>query len=391
MHIAHVQGTFSPEHGGPTKSLTNYCRSQVKAGHRVGVWALEGFPDTSPAVILERPIEMHVCRASLPTRLGRSPELCRQLAACDTPDLFHVHGVWLRALQYGADEALQRRRPYLVELMGTYEPWSLRHKWLQKRVARWWYQDRLLNNAACLHVNSRQEAEHLRTLGFQRPIAIIPVGVDLTEIAEQNLRLPQAAPWPQLTDRQYILYLSRLHPKKRLDLLIRSWSKIAPLFPDCLFVIAGTGEQTYIDECHKIATDLGVAEKCVWTGHVNELQKNWLYSHAHCYVLPTFSENFGNTVAEALAHKTPVITTHHTPWVELPKYHCGWLVDNSENQLSDALTEAMNISPAARRQMGENGELLVRDYFSLERVCKDILEVYSWLVNGEPKPDCILG
>jgi glycosyltransferase involved in cell wall biosynthesis len=209
-------------------------------------------------------------------------------------------------------------------------------------------------------------------------------------IAAQMALLPQESPWREVEGHPYFLYLSRLHPKKRLDLLIRSWAKLASDFPDWRLVIAGAGEQMYIDECRQITDQLGISEKCLWLGHVNELQKSWLFVHAHCYVLPSYSENFGNTVAEALAHKTPVITTCYTPWAELPKHQCGWLIDNSEDQLLYALEEAMNISPAIRLAMGNNGAALVRSRYSLELVSKDILEVYEWLLNGRTKPDCVI-
>ena len=390
MHIAHVQGTLSPEHGGPTKSLANYCRIQANSGHRVSVWTLEGFAHTSDAIRIAPPVEMHVHPVSPPWRLGRSPVLRRALINSDTADVYHLHGAWLRVLHYGADEAMCRKRPFIVELMGMYEPWSLRHKWLKKRVARAWFQDQLLRNAACLHVNSELEAEHVRENGFRRPIAVIPVGVAVDEVMSQMAQLPLESPWDELKQQPYVLYLSRVHPKKRLDLLIRSWGKLARNFPDWRLVIAGAGEQTYIDECHHIADQLGISEMCLWTGHVDELQKSWLFSHAQCYVLPTFSENFGNTVAEALAHKTPVITTIHTPWAELPKHQCGWLVDNSEDELRHALAEAMRMSPETRQAMGNNGQLLVRSRFSLEFVCNNIQSVYNWMLNGGPVPDCVM-
>ena len=196
MRICHVQGIFSPEHGGPAQSLSNYCRSQTKAGHQVSAWVLDGFPNLSAALRLEPPVEMHVCRVDPPARLGGSSALRRQLREAESPDIYHLHGAWLRAMYYGAVEARHRQRPYVLEVMGMYEPWALRQKWLQKRIARWWFQDRILREAACLHVNSHQEADYLRKLGFKAPIAVIPVGVDVeailaakSEVRSQNRSL----------------------------------------------------------------------------------------------------------------------------------------------------------------------------------------------------------
>jgi glycosyltransferase involved in cell wall biosynthesis len=451
MNIAHIQGIFSPEHGGPAQSLTNYCRGQVAAGHRVSVWTLEGFPHTSAAIRLESPIEMHVCRVNQPVRLGCSTEMCRQLRAADVPDVYHLHGAWLRAMHYGAVEAVRRKRPYVVELMGMYEPWALGQKWLQKRLARWWFQDRILRGAACLHVNSNQEAGYLRELGFKTPVAVIPVGADVEKIERLKAETLKLEPGPVrlenkkefqpgsasasgasfgappkdsaatpspisssqvvsvsefqlsafnnasisqlpsplgLDGRPFVLFLSRLHPKKGLDLLIRCWAKNRKS-DDWMLVIAGTGTPDYVNQCRELAEQLGIANQCLWLGHVDELQKSWLFTYAHCYALPTSSENFGNTVAEALAHGTPVITTRHTPWTDLPKHRCGWLVDNTETELCGALDEAMRLSVATRQAMGGNGIALVRGKYSLELVCKNILAVYEWVLGGGPKPDCV--
>lgn len=358
-------------------------------GHKVSVWTLEGYPQTSPAIRLPPPVEMHIFQAKWPAKLSRSIEMSRQLRKMSSPDIYHLHGAWLRALHYGAVEARRRRRPCIVEIMGMYEPWQLRQKWLQKRVARWWFQDRILREASCLHVNSAQEATYLRSLGFKPPIAVIPVGVDMEEIVRRKAMLPPDSPWPELGGKPYVLYLSRLHPKKGLDLLIRSWAQVARDFPGWQLVIAGTGTQTYVDACRQLAAQLGVSQQCLWVGHVDELQKSWLFSRAHCYVLPTQSENFGNVVAEALAHGTPVITTRQTPWAVLEKNGCGWIADYMEDEICVALRKALKLDTIARQSMGDRGENLVRSHYSLQSVLEKINAVYTWLLTGGTVPDCV--
>src|SRR5437762_831186 len=121
MHIIRVMGTFSPEHGGPRHSITNYCMGEVERGHRVSLRVLEGFPNTSPAVRLPAPVDMFVGKVEFPPRLGASKELKQKLASDPTPDLYYLHGAWLRCLSYGASEARRRQRPYIVEVMGMYD------------------------------------------------------------------------------------------------------------------------------------------------------------------------------------------------------------------------------------------------------------------------------
>jgi glycosyltransferase involved in cell wall biosynthesis len=316
--------------------------------------------------------------------------MLREIREASSPDIYHLHGAWLRAMHYGATEAKRRRKPYIVELMGMYEPWSLSHKWLRKRVARTWYQDQVLRDASCLHVNSFQESDNLRRLGFKNPIAVIPVGVAMDKISADRETLPPIAPWRELGSRKFVLYLARIHPKKGLHLLLRAWARIACENPELRLVIAGTGTQAYVSESHNLAQQLGISSSCIWLGHVDELQKTWLYSNAHCYVLPTQSENFGNTVAEALAHKTPVITSTHTPWTDLTTFHCGWRIENTEKELLRALRESLQQDAKSREAMGLAGEELVRRKYSLELVARQFLELYDWLTTGAAKPIWVL-
>jgi glycosyltransferase involved in cell wall biosynthesis len=424
MHIAHIQGIFSPEHGGPTQSLINYCQHQVRAGNKLSVWTLEGLPNTSAAIRLPKPIETHVCPVDSPARLGGSIVMRHALREADSPDLYHLHGAWLRAMHYGAEEARKRKRPYMLELMGMYEPWGLCQKWLQKRIARWWFQDEILKQANCLHVNSNQEAEHLRRLGFKAPIAVIPVGVDLQQIERQksdfsisefqNLSVSESQRFSiserdvsisasqcvsisefQLSafkNRPFVLFLSRIHEKKGIDLLLQAWAKLRTSHltsTDWLLLIAGSGEPDYVQRCQAHVARLGLNGSCIWAGRLSEEEKSWAYSNASLFVLPSYSENYGNAIAEALAHGTPVITTTKTPWHDLVQKNCGWIVEPAAEDLAEKLDAALKLGPAQLRALGRNGIQWCRSEFSLDFVAREIESVYEWLLGGK-KPKCVI-
>ncbi len=412
MHIAHIQGIFSPEHGGPAQSLTNYGRGQAAAGHRVEVWALEGFPQTSPAIRLPPPVEMRVFSLEAPARLGRSSAMRRAIERAEPSELYHLHGTWLRAMYYGATEARHRKRPYVLELMGMYEPYGLQQKWLQKRITRWWFQDRILHHASCLHVSSRQEGRNLRALGFKAPIATIPVGVVL-DPGQPALRVSaDEAPWRGVEARPYVLYLARIDAKKGVEVLLQAWACLQASGGLCSeanspetgfqsqlarrggsdwkLLIAGTGQSDYVARCKRAAQELGIGESVVWAGQVTEAQKSWAYTHAALYVLPTFSENFGNTVAEALAHETPVVTTTATPWEALVTRRCGWIASPDVSSVAAAMREAMALSARERNEMGKRGRKWVEEEFSLCAVIKKLDQVYRWVTQRGPQPSCVV-
>jgi glycosyltransferase involved in cell wall biosynthesis len=388
MRIHHIQGLFAPEHGGPTYALRNYCLGQAGLGHEVSAWVLRGMPNTSGVQPMPAPIITHVFPAGVPGVLGRSGTLRRHLADSQTPDIYHLHGTWLRAMYYGALEARRRRVPYLVEMMGMYEPYGLKVKWARKRLARLWFQDAILREANCLHVCSMQEAENLRRLDFKQPIAVIPVGVEVPAVSRDEPAY--ACPWPQIQGRRFILYLSRVHEKKGLEMLFKAWAALAPSFPDHLLVVCGSGASGYEDQCRRALSDLGIIGRSLWVGPVSEEEKRWAYTQASFYVLPSFSENYGNTIAESLAHATPVVVTDATPWAEVTRVGCGWVVPPRTEPLEQAIREALNTSKAELRSMGDRGHHWARADFSLPSVIRKIDEAYRWLCGRTPRPEFVI-
>jgi len=388
MRVMHVQGIFSPEHGGPTHSTTNYCIGQAARGHEVSLWSLEGYAGTSPAVRLPSPITTVIHPVGFPAKLGASRAMRRAMQAAAVPDIFHLHGAWLLATEYAAAMAQRSGKPFILELAGTYEPRALNQKWLRKWIARRCFQDRQIEQAGCLHLNSEQEATYLRQLGFRTPIAIIPVGVDMRRIAEVVKCNESKSGWPELDDRPFFLYLARVHANKGIDLLLDTWGAMQSRYPDWQLAIAGMGMPDYVASCRQRIASLGLNDRVVWIGAVDESQRSWLYSHAEFYVLPSFSENFGNTVAEALAHATPTVTTRATPWTDIVAEGCGWIADPTCESIGGSIESAMNIEDTTRQQMGRTGRDLIDRQYSLDYVLNAIDSVYDW-VRGGSMPACL--
>jgi glycosyltransferase involved in cell wall biosynthesis len=389
MRIHHIQGLFATEHGGPTHSLRNYCLGQARLGHEVSAWVLKGMPNTSSVRPMPQPIATHIFQTELPSILGRSGALRRHIASSQTPDIYHLHGTWLRAMYYGAVEARHRKVPYLVETMGMYEPYGLRQKWLRKRFARYWFQDAILRDASCLHVNSDQEAQNLRRLGFSKPVAVLPVGIRMPVTHHVGSPVHDSPLLSELSKRPFVLFLSRIHSKKGIELLLRAWADVHKAHPAVMLVVAGTGDPAYLAKCRQKTEELGIAERCFWPGQVTDEQKKWLLSHARLLALPTYSENYGNVVAEALAHGTPVITTNATPWLEVVSRGCGWIVPVEIVHLTEALRIALSMSPEALRGMGIKGRVWAEKSFSVENVLSSLDQVYRWLLGNGSKPDCV--
>lgn len=349
--------------------------------HGVSLRVVDGYRAISAAVQLCAPVDQFTGRIHGVNVFAPSPALRARLRQDHSPDVYHLHGAWVLPPLYGWEEAKRRGVPYLIEVMGHYEPWSLRQNSWIKVLMRAAYQDRILRDAACIHVNSIQEARNLRSLGFHGPFAVIPVGVDMVkaEVMQQSI---YGAESHEPFDGRFFLYLARLDEKKGIRLLLQSWAEIRLRHPDVTLVICGTGAQSYVNALKAFIAENDMKEQCVFLGQVDEVTKAEAFARAAFYVLPSFSENFGNTVAESLAFGCPVLTTVHTPWRDLETHQCGWRTATDTENLTTALTTALQTPAEELRIMGMRGKELVQRRYSLESVIDSLEVTYQWMLGG---------
>ena len=175
------------------------------------------------------------------------------------------------------------------------------------------------------------EVEDIRRSGLSQPAIIAPNGVDV----------PEGVRRIRTEGRRKALFVSRVHPKKGLVNLVRAWADVRP--EGWEIVIVGPDEGGHRAEVTAVARELDVQE-ITWTGEVRDEAKWGLYFDADLFVLPTFSENFGIVVAEALAAGVPAITTTGAPWGVLNERRCGWWIDVGVEPLAAALREATGLS-----------------------------------------------
>jgi len=264
---------------------------------------------------------------------------------------------------------------------GMLEPWAMNCRAWKKRLAMALYQWQDLQEARVLVATAGAEYENLRALGLRQPIAIIPNGVHLQQYSIQP-RIREIVP-PQ---KRKALFLSRVQGKKGLLNLIDAWSRVRPA--GWRLQIAGPDEGGHLAEVMARVRQAGVADSVEYVGVVDGDAKRQLYVSADLFVLPTFSENFGVVVAEALAHGLPVITTRGAPWQDLTTYRCGWWIDIGVDPLVAALRSAIALSDDERQAMGARGREYVRRYDWAD-IAVQTVDVYRWVLGLADKPNCV--
>jgi len=272
-------------------------------------------------------------------------------------------------------------RPLVLAPLGMLEPWALEQRARRKRLALHFYQRRDLARSAAVHATSPAEVDSVRALGVRAPIALIPHGVDVP--ADYTVFKRQ-----QGSDKLTMLFLSRLHPKKGLLDLVEAWSRLRPAH--WRLIIAGPDERGHRAEVASAISRAGLEASCTFTGPVDNEEKSRLLGRADLFVLPTYSENFGLVVPEALGHGTPVLTTQGTPWSELVQTNSGWWIEPGAAALTTALESILSLNREALQAMGECGRRLVLDRYSWEAIIKQHVELYRWLDGTAPKPSFVL-
>jgi glycosyltransferase involved in cell wall biosynthesis len=371
---------MGPSYGGPFESVRNLAIAQHGAGLVVAVkmpWSSEAAAHAGAWL----PVDVNVRERILVPPIGWSPAYTRTILSSEA-DVLHSHGLWQHPSWVSLDWKKQFKRPHVCSVRGMLEPWAWAHNSWKKRPVWWLWERRNLQTASLLHATSFQEAEALRARPLRAPIAVIPNGVVLPDLSE--LIRPQQ----QEGSGKIALYLSRIHPKKGLPLLLEAWAKVRPA--DWSLHIVGPDESGHRADLERLGSKLGLGGVVRFSDALAGEAKARAFLESSLFILPSHSENFGIAVAEALSYGLPVITTHGTPWAILESEGCGWWVPTSAEGLASALDDATSRSGAALAAMGERGREMVASRFAWDGIAQQFIDCYRWILGQGSKPECVI-
>lgn len=376
MKTIHTIPDIHKEASGPTYSVTRLCESLLSDG--VGVeLALLGNQDSGGS----KHYLKYFNPGFGPARLGRSPAMNRWLksqVASGQVDLVHNHGLWMMPNVYPGWATRGYGVPYVVSPHGTLSSWAMASGSRLKRIFWPLVQKPSLAHAVMFHATAESEYEDIRRVGFQQPVAIIPNGIDM----------PEFQPKPQRPKRT-LLFLGRIHPVKGIDSLLRVWAALQSDFPEWHLQVAGPGDESYVRSLQLLSSQLGL-NRIDFSGPLYGADKFKAYRQADVYVLPSHSENFGMTVAEALSCGTPCVVSKGTPWSGLASRNAGWWHEISDKALHEALSSAMEKPQAELDAMGENGRMWMQQEFAWSNIAASMHSSYNWLLKRGDRPQCVV-
>lgn len=378
MKLCHVVPSLEEQHGGPSKSVRALCLALSRLGHEVDL--LTTAPDAPPEGreenTGERRLRIRVFRRDAPQRLCPSVGLQTAVEMTDA-DVVHHHALWLRTLHYSATTARRRSLPLVVSPRGMMSDWAWNHHRLRKAFAQALVHPRALQRTGGWHATSQDEAGDILRRGFGQPVVVAPNGVELPSsdrVAESAAYWQKAC--PECATRPTALFYGRFHRKKRVLELIDVWLASAPR--EWLLLLVGLPEEYTPEGLAALIRDRGASDRIrVFNGHGAPPP----YAVASLFLLPSHNENFGLTVAEAMAHGVPVVVTDTTPWQQVSDSNRGWCV--AWNDYGATLRAATGADRAELRARGERARDWVGREYSWQRSAEALITFYRQLVRSK--------
>lgn len=315
-------------------------------------------------------------RGITPFQLGRVQKISKKFSEFldrEEPDIVHINGIWLYQNYLFQREAQKLGIKVVLSPHGMLEPYIMNRNSLKKKIALALFQNKAIQNANYLHATAQSELDNIEKLGYRKQSIIIPNGIKVDNIELKS-------DFDSSNRKRNFLFLSRVHPKKGIDLLIEAVAQLEDK-GNINITIAGNGEKDYVDELKVLSERYKVASIFNFVGPVYGEAKWDLFRNADVFILPTHSENFGIVVAESLLVGVPVITTYGTPWKELNTQNCGWWINLSVDNLTETLQEVNNTSDQNLKDMGLNGRKLIVENYSIAAVANSMMEFYNSICN----------
>src|SRR3989475_2338625 len=389
MKVLHVIPALSQYYGGPVNAVVGMCRALNQAGVQADIASTDADVQGNLDIPLGIPFQMegttvYCFRCSLLRKYGFSLGLTGWIRSnLGNYDLVHIHAFFSYVTVPLVYYAKKYKVPYIIRPSGELNAWSLKKSRIKKGLYWLLVGRNCLNTASALHLTSEDERVAARRLAPGTPSVVIPLGTDTFTEEEFPARGRFRKKYPMLDQKLLIVFLSRLDHKKGLDLLFPAISALAMGRDNFAVVIAGSGEREYEAEVHDLVLAHGLKEKVIFTGFVQGQDKTDLLRDADVFVLPSYDENFGLAVIEAMAVGVPVVISnnvgiHHA----VTEYGAGVVTACESGEITHALNNLLK-HDSLRRTMGQNGMKLVKEKFAWEKVARELFGLYQSILSGE--------
>lgn len=372
--VLHVTPYLTPEAGGPPVVVERLADHAAEAGWAAGILTTAELTGDHGAALRRARPEATV----LPSQRAALTQRGAVARAVAGADILHLHTLWSPLCAMAARAARAARMPYVLSPHGMLDPWSMRQKAAKKRLYWRLVEGRMARGAARIVYTTAAERDlAVRSVGAIGESAVIPLGADAPPGPRDALADAFAKAHPDLAGTPLIVFLGRLHPKKRPEAMVAALPALRAEVPEATLAFVGTGEAEAA--LRQQAQALGVADAVAVLGQRTGAAKWQALAAADLFVLPSRQENFAIAVAEALRIGLPVLLTRSVNiWQEVTEAGAGVALDEADLPASIA-TEAARLlrDPARREAMGKRAEALAARAFTWPECTRRTCALYD--------------
>jgi glycosyltransferase involved in cell wall biosynthesis len=293
-------------------------------------------------------------------------------------DVAHIHAVFNHACIAAAKACRRRNIPYIIRPLGTIDPWSMKQKPMRKVLFWQLAGKRMIHGAAAVQYTAAAEQEAAEQSLRLNHGVVVPLGVDGNFFVEREETDDFRKRFPELGNCSYVLALSRLHPKKGLDVLVDAFLPLTAdrRFSEWRLVLAGDGPADYVTRLQQKVAKNRATERIIFTGWIDGAVKASALRQASLLALPSHHENFGLCVVESLACGVPVLVSQHVNLSQqIERSEAGWVTEVDADELKASLTEIL-LDEVERRRRGEAGRELARE-FTWPKIAATLIDLYK--------------
>lgn len=402
MKVLHVIHSVDPRSGGPSHALREMVRAQLVAGHHISIVATttqsaEPWADadeytrrmtTDPAFAgAELTLLPAYGRRRPWSRWAYTPRARAELSArlrdvARRPNVVHIHGTFSHLTLVAGQMARRHKVPYVLRPAGSLNALCLAQgaRYLKNGFIRFLL-NRELKQAAMIQATSDSEARELAVFVSSDRVVVVPHGVDVPAPATQaNVFLHK---YPQLHGKRRVLFLSRLHPKKRAGLLVEALALVRDKWPDAVLVLAGS-DAGDMENVRQLAAGAQLADRVFFCGFLEGAMKTDAFRAADVFALPSIDENFGVAVVEAMAHGAPILVTAGVAThVHVDASGCGVTVDGTPEAVAEGLVRLLECD---RDALGGRGREYVSEHLAWPAIVRRLDDMYRecpWALSPE--------
>lgn len=391
MRILHILG-FYPEIGGPYAAIKDLAIRLSNKGMEVSVLSPIPKDYNQENLYREIPASLNVTyiREGFLSRIF--PSFSREWETVIKDmlpriDLVHAHGVF--DYYTFVTSRFSTYKPMIISSHGSIMNYALS---TNRHVKKYLYLNSIVKSiirkASVIHLLSHYEKEEFLNVfkanseELKYKIRLVPNGVNLEEFKN----LPSKGSFKQrysvLKDKRYIIFLGRINAIKGLDILVGSFKKLAIIDEDLYLVIVGPDNEGYGERVKKWLKDAGLLGRSVFTGMLTGRDKLEAFVDAEAFVLPSYSENFGIAVVEAMACGIPVVISNKVGvYKEIEGNKAGIVVETDPERLFIGIKTLLD-NDEARREVAQNGKKLVEEYYNIDKVADKMIKTYQEILSN---------